>query len=173
MIMAQNGWTPRLAVFVAALAFAGCGGGENVTSRSLLNAKRTWQAAKIRDYNLEWRSMGAREGHYLVYVRGGRVRKVYLVQPDGQEVEAKPALPDFFGIDGLFQIIDEERLQTQEDQPFGQAKGSRTILKFTPDAKLGYPRHYRRDVVGSLKGLTIDVIQLDTQPAPDIPPPRA
>ena len=40
--------------FVFPLAGAGCGAGEDVTTRSLANARRTWEAAKIRDYNLEW-----------------------------------------------------------------------------------------------------------------------
>ena len=53
-----------------------------------------------------------------------------------------------------------------EDRPFGEPKGSRILLKFDPDPRLGYPRSYRRDVVGSREALTIDVVRLDPVAVP-------
>ncbi len=159
--------------FLAALmlpVLAGCSGGENVTTRALNKARQLWERARVRDYNLEWITTGARNGHYLVYVRGGKVREIRIVEPDGRQIEAHPGDPSYYGIDGLFRIIEEEQAQCFDDRPFGQPKGAHILLKFTPDPKLGYPRRYRRDVVGSRQGLAIDVIKLDTNPPGAIPP---
>jgi hypothetical protein len=156
-----------------ALLLAGCAGGEDLTTRSLRAAQRAWEGAGLRDYDLEWASSGARVGRYRVFVRDGRVRAIYMVQPDGKEAVARPAEPRFFGVDGLFQVLEEELDQAQEDAPFGQPRGSRVVLKFTPDPKLGYPRDYRRDVLGGHARLAIDVLRLDPAPPAAIPPPRA
>jgi hypothetical protein len=160
-------------------ALAGCaGGGEEVTTRSLRAASRTWDQAKVRDYDLEWTSSGARAGHYRVFVRGGRVQAVYMVVLDRKtgrekELEAHTAAPRFFGVDGLFQTMEEELDQAQADTPFGQPKGTQVVLRFTPDPQLGYPRQYRRDVLGSSQRLAIDVLRLDSHPPEAIRPPRA
>lgn len=158
---------PGLAALLVILpTLAGCGvGGEDVTPRSVDKAKDRWERAGIRDYDLEWTSSGARGGHYLVTVRGGEVREVRSVQPDGQEAVAKPGDKSYYGVDGLFRVVEEEMTQLLEDRPFGQPKGSRVLLKFVPDTRLGYPKHYRRDVVGGGRGLAIDVLRLDAKPS--------
>ena len=166
--------TPLRRVLPALLVLlAGCGGGEDVTTRSLRAAARTWHRANIRDYDLEWTTSGARSNHYRVFVRGGAVRAVYLVQPGGKEVVARPGEPRYFGVDGLFQTIEEELDQAQSESPFGQPRGTRVVLKFTPDAQLGYPRDYRRDVLGGSGRLAIDVHRFDPHPPATIPPPHA
>src|SRR5437016_1823782 len=96
------------------LILAGCGSGDEVTTRSLANAKRTWDAAKIRDYNLEWMSTGAREGHYVVFVRGGKVQEIRGFVDDPRqgklrEIPVKPGDPSYYGVEGLFKIMEEER----------------------------------------------------------------
>jgi hypothetical protein len=165
---------PRRFVAPALLMLlAGCDGGEDVTTRSLQAAQRTWRQAKIRDYDLEWTTSGARNNHYRVFVRGGDVRAIYMVQPGGKEVPAKPGDPRFFGVDGLFQTIEEELDQARSDSPFGQPRGTRVVLKFTPDPQLGYPRDYHRDVLGGPGRLAINVIRFDPRPPEAIPPPRA
>ena len=148
-------------VSIALLAVAGCGGGEDVTPRNLADARALWDSAGISDYDLEWTSSGARRGHYLVTVRAGEVRAVTSVLPDGREIAAKPGDASYYGMDGLFRILEEEASQLLEERPFGQAEGSRILLKFDPDPTLGYPRHYRRDVVGSPQALAIDVVRLE------------
>lgn len=161
---------PRRLPALLLIALAGCAGGEDVTPRTLARARQLWERAGVDDYNLEWTSSGAREGHYLVYVRGGRVAAIRSVQPDGRQVEARPGDPSYYGVEGLFRILREEADQLLEDRPFNQPKGTRILLKFTPDPELGYPRRYRRDVVGSRQGLAIDVIELDRDPPAAIPP---
>ncbi len=147
-------------------ALTGCGvGGEDVSPRSIAKAKERWERAGIHDYDLEWTSTGARGGHYRVTVRGDEVREVRSVQPDGREVVAKPGDKSYYGVDGLFLVIEEEMAQLLEDRPFGQPKGAKVLLKFVPDERLGYPKHYRRDVVGGSRGLAIDVLRLDPKAA--------
>jgi len=163
---------PAAVLGLLVLALPGCRGGEDVTTRSLRAARRTWEKAGVRDYNLEWTTAGARSNHYRVFVRDGQVRAVYLVQPGGKEVVGKPGEPAFFGVDGLFRTIEEELDEAQSDRPFGQPKGTRVVLKFTPDPELGYPRDYRRDVLGSPLRIAIDVIRMDPHPPEAIPPPR-
>ena len=88
-----------------------------------------------------------------------------MVQPDGTRVVAHPGDPSAYGVEGLFRVLQEEADQLLADRPFDQPKGSSIVLKFTPDPKLGYPRHYRRDVAGSRRGLAIDVLALTPVPA--------
>jgi hypothetical protein len=150
--------TTALALWLAALP--GCGGGQDVTPQAIGAARRTWERAGLRDYDLEWTSSGAQNGHYRVFVRGGVVESVRTVLPDGREMEAHTAQPESFGVDGLFQILEEELAQRQADRPFGQPPGTTAVLRFVPDPQLGYPRSYRRDVLGVTKGIAIDVIRL-------------
>ncbi|HEX8201589.1 MAG TPA: DUF6174 domain-containing protein [Isosphaeraceae bacterium] len=164
------------ATALALAALPGCGGGRDVTPRALRDARRAWERAGPRDYDLEWTSSGAQNAHYRVAVRGGRVESIRTVLPDGREIEAHPAQPESFGIDGLFGILEEELAQRQADRPFGQPPGTTAVLRFDPDPRLGYPRRYRRDVLGVTKGIAIDVIRLspaagDEAPRPEPPPP--
>jgi hypothetical protein len=92
-----------------------------------------------------------------------------------RKIRVKPADPSYYSVDGLFTIIREELAQLDTDRPFGRPKGTSVILKFLPDEKLGYPKRYLRDAVGSTKGLAIEVIRLDrvttgasVPPAPEI-----
>lgn len=166
MILMRSPREAKCVIAVVLLGLAGCGGGENVTVESIRAAKQRWQRADLRDYDLEWTSSGVRESHYLVAVRDGTVQSVAMLQPNGQRAVVKPAEPRFYGVDGLFLIIAEELAQLQTDRPFGQPKGSRAVLRFTPDPKLGYPRKYRRDVVGSRLPMGIDVVRLSPNTTP-------
>ncbi|MDB5352666.1 MAG: hypothetical protein JWN86_3913 [Planctomycetota bacterium] len=168
---------PRLKPLTLCLiALAGCAGGEDVTTRSIANARRIWDAAKIRDYDLEWTSSGARDGHYRIFVRDGKVRSIRAFVDDRKErrvreIEVKPGDPSYYSVDGLFKILEEERSQLSEPAPFGQPKGTSVLLRFTPDPKLGYPKRFRRDVVGTPRGLAIDVVRFTPNPGAAIPPP--
>jgi hypothetical protein len=133
-----------------------------VTPRSLAEARRRWEQAGIRDYDLEWMSSGSGHGHYVVTVRGGEVVSIESVLPGGKKVVANSNEPRFFGVEGLFMVIaDELLIQLESSAPFGQPKGTKSVLRFTPDPKLGYPRRYRRDVLGTPQSLAIDVIRFE------------
>jgi hypothetical protein len=139
---------------------AGCDRGEVVTPEAVAQAKRLWSQAGIRDYELDWSVTGQNNAHYLVTVRSAEVRKVEAIQPDGRRVELHPGSPRFFSVDGLFVTIADELAQLNSNTPFGQPKGAKVVMRFHPDEKLGYPRWYRRDVMGTPLAATIDVNKL-------------
>jgi hypothetical protein len=138
----------------------GCAGGQEVTPEAIDRAKQVWANAGIRDYQIEWRVRGPNNAHYVVTVNGGGVRKVESVLRDGRALELHPGEPRFFGVDGLFLTISDELAQLKTDAPFGQAKGTKVVMRFGCDPKLGYPLWYRRDVVGTTQAVSIDVIRL-------------
>jgi hypothetical protein len=154
------------------LALSGCAGGEDVTARSIAEARRRWDHAGIRNYDLEWTSSGLSRAHYVVVVRGGEVRSIASILPDGKSMEVHPVEPKFYGVEGLFMVIGDELAQLRTRTPFGQPKGTKAILRFTPDPELGYPRRYRRDVLGTPLALAIDVVRFHPQPDP-VPPTAA
>jgi hypothetical protein len=146
------------------LVLSGCLGGVDVTKESIAAARQRWDRAGIHDYDLEWTSAGLSRSHYVVAVRDGQVRSIRSILPDGRAFEVHPAEPRFYGVEGLFMIIADELEQLRLPTPFGQPRGAKTILRFTPDADLGYPRRYRRDVVGAPLALAIDVVRFQPQP---------
>ncbi len=173
--MGGDGWSatgPSLLPMVAGVAIfavAGCSGGQPVTPETIADARKVWAQAGIRDYDLEWMAAGMNHAHYYVTVRGGVVRKVESVAPGGRRFEVHPAEARFYGVDGLFTTIADELAQLKTDRPFGQPAGTKVVMRFSPDPKLGYPRSYRRDVLGTTQGLAIDVIRLIPTPAAESP----
>lgn len=156
----------RIVAVLLLAVLAGCGGaGIEVGTRSLAEARRLWEKAGVRDYDLEWTSSGAREGRYRVTVRDGQVTSVRTVQPDGGEVVANPADPSYYGVEGLFRVLEEECDEALGGRPFGQPAGTRVLQRFVPDPIYGFPRRYRRDVAGTPRGLAIDVVRFDPNPA--------
>jgi hypothetical protein len=153
----------RLVLMGTLLALAGCGG-EDVTTRSIAEARRRWDQAGIRNYDLEWSSSGLSRAHYVVTVRDGQVESIESVLPDGKSMKVHPPEPKFYGVEGLFMIIGDELAQLRMSAPFGQPKGTKVVLRFTPDSRLGYPRRYRRDVLGTPLALAIDVIRFRPEP---------
>jgi hypothetical protein len=149
-----------LVVLAWLVTFAGCDRGQVVSPEAIDQAKRLWSLASIRDYELDWSTSGPNNAHYVVTVRGGEVRKVDAIEPDGRRVELHPGSPRFFGVDGLFVTIADELAQLKTERPFGQPAGTKVVMRFSPDAKLGYPRWYRRDVLGTSQAVTIDVNKL-------------
>ena len=153
--------------------FARCSGGQSVSAESLAAARQVWADANLRDYDLEWTASGRTSADYYVTVRGGEVREIESIASDGRRSEVHPAAPRFYGVDGLFTTIADELEQLKSDRPFDQPKGTKVVMRFTPDPRLGYPRFYRRNVLGTSQELSIDVIRLipkgsssEPQPAP-------
>ncbi len=149
----------------------GCAGGDEVTEQSLRKARVRWAKAGIHDYDLEWTSSGAMNSRYAVAVRGGRVESVKAVAPDGRTHLLKPSEPRYYSIDGLFLTIANELAQLDQPEPFSRPKGTKAVLQFTADPEYGYPRHYRRDVLGAPAALAIDVVRF--APTSPRPAPRA
>src|SRR5436305_12786953 len=105
-IKGASGWTAigssllRMVVGVAFCLVAGCSGGQPVTPQSIADARKVWEQAGIRDYDLEWTATGMNNAHYLVTVRGGTVRKIESIARDGRRFEVHPAEVRFYGVDG-------------------------------------------------------------------------
>src|SRR5262249_43353268 len=140
-----------------AFASIGCSGGEDVTAERLSAARKLWASAGFRDYDLEYTTAPA-NGHFFVTVRSGIVQKVESVQPEGARVELHPGAPRYYSVDGLFVTIADELAQLNERAPFQYPKGTKIVMKFKTNAKLGYPEWYRRDIMGAKAGARIDVV---------------
>jgi hypothetical protein len=139
----------------------GCRGGQEVTPETIEQAKRLWKEAGIRDYELElnW-TTGPDHFHYIVTVEEGEVRHVESALTDGRRIELHPGSPRYFSVDGLFLTISDELALLKTDRPFGQPPGTKVVMRFKADPKLGYPLWYRRDVLGTSQSISIDVIKL-------------
>ena len=140
----------------------GCSGGQDVTPEAIEQAKRLWKEAGIRDYELElnWTTNGQNHSHYLVSVKDGEVRQIESVLADGRRIELHPGMPRYYSVDGLFLTMADELALLKTDRPFGQPPGTKVVMRFKADAKLGYPLWYRRDVLGTSQSVNIDVIKL-------------
>ena len=162
----QARWYVRLGLPVFLIAIAGCGGGQEVTPESVQAAKQLWARAGIRDYDLDWSVSGPNNNHYFVTVRRGQVRSVEMVAPDGARSPSQTHETSLFSVDGLFRTLEEElAVCSKSEKPFGQPKGSKVVMRFQPDGKLGYPHWYHRDVLGTPMSMAIDVNALTPVPA--------
>jgi hypothetical protein len=163
MVTALTRRTPARTLVVllgpALVAVGGCAGGEDVTPESLRAARARWEKAGVRDYELEWASSGLSNSRYVVRVSDGQVRSIESVAPDGRRGVVEPPEPKFYGVEGLFLVIADELTQLDRAEPFGRPKGTKAVLRFTPDPDYGYPRRYRRDVLGAPMALAIDVLR--------------
>lgn len=156
----------RMMTFVVlATIVSGCGRGEPLGPRSLRKARETWLRTGIRSYDVEWTVSGpqtaGRVVHYRIAVRSGLPESVKVAQDNGTWIDVHTNKPEYFTIDGLFRTLEEELDQLDSPTPFGKPKGTSILLEFTPDDILGFPRKYRRDIVGVKPGLSINVIKFD------------
>ena len=158
-------WHARLGIPAMLIMTAGCAGGEDVTPEAIAQSRRLWTQAHIQDYDLDWSIRGPNNAHYFVTVRGDEVRKIEMFQPDGSQVELHSAKPQSFSVDGLLRTIDDELALTKSDRPFGQPKGTKVVMRFQPDAKLGYPHWYHRDVMGTNLSIAIEVNTMTPVPS--------
>jgi hypothetical protein len=162
-------WLARLGMPAILIVTVGCASGEDVRPEAVARARRLWTQANIHDYDLEWTVRGRNNAHYLVSVRDGEVRKLEMFQPDGSRVKLDSHQPQTFGVDGLFRTIDDELALARSDRPFGQRKGTKVVMRFQPDAKLGYPHWYHRDVLGTDLSIAIQVNSMIPVPAGSTP----
>jgi hypothetical protein len=172
----MNAWLKRMGASSSAIlsivailgSASGCAGGQEVTPGAIAAAKALWTRADIRDYDLElnWSTSGMNTAHYFVTVHGGVVHKVESIQPDGHRIVLRPGSARYYSVDGLFLTIADELAQLQTDTPFSQPKGTKVVMRFETDPKLGYLHWYRRDVMGTSRSARIDVLRLTpTAPA--------
>jgi Family of unknown function (DUF6174) len=148
-----------LGILVACLAAGGCSGGQDVSADGIKAARELWSRAGIRDYELEY-TTGPANGHFLVTVHDGEVKKVEGIQPGGGRVELNPGAPRYYSVDGLFVTIADELAQLEKPNPFELPAGTKILMKFKTNLELGYPEWYRRDIMGTSQSARIDVIKL-------------
>jgi hypothetical protein len=163
-----SSWLAILGITAILGTAFGCAGGQEVTPGAIEAARSLWTRAGIRDYDLElnWTTSGMNTAHYFITVHGGVVQKVESIQPDGRRIVLVPGAARYYSIDGLFLTIADELAQLQTDTPFSRPKGTKVVMRFETDPKLGYLHWYRRDVMGAVQGARIDVIRLTpTAPA--------
>ncbi len=153
-----------LGALVACTAAAGCSGGQSVTTENIEAGRQLRAKAGLRDYELEYTTAPA-NGHFLVTVRGGEVKKVEGIQPGGERYELRPGAPRYYSVDGLFTTIADELAQLQKANPFDLPKGTTIVMKFKTNPELGYPEWYRRDIMGTAQSAKIDVLRLTPTPA--------
>jgi hypothetical protein len=162
----RAGWRARLGLAALAVVASGCGRSQTATAEAVNAARRLWSRAGIRDYDLDWSVSGRNNAHYLVTVRGGEVQRIDAVQPDGGKVPLRSNEARMYGVDGLFRTIDEElAVCGKSETPFGAPKGTKVVMRFLPDEKLGYPHWYHRDVLGTSASMAIAVNALTPVPA--------
>lgn len=149
---------------------AGCSGGQAVTSENVEAARRLWTKAGIRDYDLEYTTAPS-NGHFLVTVHDGEVKKIEAIGPGGARHELHPGAPRYYSVDGIFVTIADELAQLKKSTPFEQPKGTKIVMKFNTNSKLGYPEWYHRDIMGTSQSARIDVIRL-TPTAAELKPEK-
>lgn len=130
-----------------------------MTTVNIKSARELWAKAGIRDYDLEYTTAPA-NGHYLVTVHDSEVKKVDAIQPDGSRIELHPGAPRYYSVEGIFLTIADELAQLEKPNPFERPKGTKIIMKFKPNLKLGYPEWYHRDIMGATASARIDVVRL-------------
>ncbi len=151
--------TQRLLLGLIVSGLSGCAGGEAVTPQALEHARAQWNKAGPRNYDLEWTSTGPRNNRFAVSVRAGRVQSVEGVAPDGRRFPTRAVETKYYSVDGLFQIIADDLAELDQPTPFNLPRGTKAVLRFSPDPQYGYPRSYRRDIMGAPLALAIDVVR--------------
>ena len=114
---------------------------EPVTRERLEAARALWQRANITSYDMELETSGAQTGRYHMEVRGGRLA---LITRNGQS--ADPAAGEYWTIEGLFRVIEEELDAAEQPQSGAFGRHSQVWLRMRCDSKLGYPIRFVRQV---------------------------
>ncbi len=130
-----------------------------LTEEGLRAAELRWQQNRPSDYNLTVELGGARPGTIRLEVRGGRV--VTAPTLDGTPIQGRHAW-ETWTIDGQFGTIYRE-LELAAD-PQGQMRlerGARLVLRAEFDSRIGYPRRFRRYVLGHGPEVRWDVTRFE------------
>jgi hypothetical protein len=129
-----------VAILVLAVPYLG-GRTEPVTRDGLERARAKWASAGISNYDLNLETRGAQTGRYHVEVRN---RQLASITRDGNA--ADPAAGEYWTVEGLFQVIEEE-LEAAE-RPGSETFGaqSQVWLRARYDSRLGYPIRFVREV---------------------------
>ena len=105
-----------------------------------------WDRNKPSDYDLDLELHGNRAGQIHVEVRGGEV--MHMTR-DGVEPRQKRTW-DYWSVPGQLDTIGQELEMSKTPAISFGAPGAAQVMMWAEfDAKYGYPRHYRRVVLGA------------------------
>jgi hypothetical protein len=131
------------------LWFAGGMGSEalpRLTREDFEAAQARWKDKAPGSYDLDIVVAGSRPGTVHVEVRGGAVT---AMTRDGVAPSQRRTW-DVWTVEGQFDVIALELAAASEPEAdFGGAKGSQLVLWAIFDPEYGYPRRYRRVIIGS------------------------
>ncbi len=140
-------WLGLVSAALGALAvwhFTGKPRSPRLTTAALISAKSLWAQAGLRDYSMNI-TVGGRENarHQIVVANG----KVSQMQTDS--IEAPKRVWDFWTVDGLFTVLEEEVVNAQSPQrAFGVTDPKDVFLDASFDPVTGVPLHYLRQISG-------------------------
>ncbi len=116
-----------------------------LTAQSLQEARALWRSVGPANYDLEIEIGGPRAGFVLLKVREGKVTEM---QRDGVSPKRRETW-DVWSVPGQFDMLEIELTNAVDPvEKVGAKKGTRWRLRGEFDSQYGYPKRYRRLVVG-------------------------
>jgi hypothetical protein len=122
-------------------------------------AIKRWQQRGPESYHLDVILTAGRPGRVHVEVRHGEVARMTR---DGVVPKQKRTW-DYWSVPGQFDTIGRE-LEMRQDPAtsFGAPPGTQVVLRAAFDPELGYPRRFRRDVLGMRQEVQWEVVNFGT-----------
>jgi hypothetical protein len=136
-----------LVLLVLAIAWSRRDPLPRLTPEALTAAMGRWESVGPRDYDLELVLTGAQTGNIHIEVRGGEVTSMTR---DGHTPVQRRTW-DFWSVPNQIAMIAEDLASAAGDpqRAFGVSDRGQVVLQAEFDPALGYPRRYRRQVLGT------------------------
>jgi hypothetical protein len=112
-----------------------------VTRERLDRARALWLQAQVKNYDMDLETRGAQSGRYHVEVRDGQLTGITR---DG--IAADPADGEYWTVDGLFRVSEEELDAAEQPESAAFGARSQVWLRARYDARLGFPIRFVREV---------------------------
>lgn len=118
-----------------------------LTRESLDAAVARWQTAGPANYDVDLMLSGAQTGNLHIEVRDGEVT---AMTRDGRATVERRTW-DFWSVPNQMAMMEEDLSAAESDpqRAFGVADRGQVVLQAEFDPQLGYPRRYRRQVLGT------------------------
>lgn len=125
-----------------------------LTAETLNEASQRWERDGPRDYDLEVEIRGRQPGHVKIEVRD---REVTHMERDGVVPDQRRTW-QYWSVPSQFDTIEQD-MSLAQPSGFAGVAGLRSRLQARFDPQFGYPRHYRRIVLGSDLSLEWEVVR--------------
>lgn len=134
------------AAAIAALRARLNDGVPELTEEAIASAEACWEATAPAGYKLRVRIEGRRPGDVECTVEGGEVTSMTR---DGRTPSQRRTW-DYWTVPAQFDTIRQDMASAVEPQAgFGAPAGSKVLLRAEFDSQYGYPKRYRRYVLGT------------------------